>query len=68
VSEPHRVNVGTGYGFQIVWLRKRIPPHGMSLEEDFRRVEQLALFYKKNNENLRWLEELKQNIYWEVRL
>ncbi len=68
ISAPHRVNVGASYGFQIVWLRKRIPPHAMNLEDDFRRVEQLALFYKKNRENARWVEELKKGIYWEVRL
>ncbi len=68
ISLPHRVNVGTSYGYQIVWLRKKIPAHSMNLEDDFRRVEQFALFYKKNRLNAEWIEQLKGRIYWEVRI
>lgn len=64
ISEPHRVTVGKSYGYQIVWLRKRVPAHAMTLTEDYRRVEQLALLYKRNRENDRWIQELKKSIYW----
>lgn len=68
ISEPHRVAVGSSYGYQIVWLRKRIPAHAMSLTDDFRRVEQIALYFKRNEKFAAWVEELKENIYWEIRL
>lgn len=68
VSEPHRVTLGASYGFQIIWLRKRTPSHEMTLEQDFNRVEQLALYLKRNRENQEWVNELKRNIYWEIRL
>lgn len=68
ISEPHRVAVGSSYGYQIVWLRKRVPAHAMNLTDDFRRVEQIALYFKKNEQFASWLEDLKKNIYWEVRL
>ena len=68
ISDPHRVAVGNSYGYQIVWLRLRVPAHAMNLEDDFRRVEQIALYFKKNEEFNSWVEELKKNIFWEVRL
>ena len=68
ISQPHRVTVGKSYGYQIVWLRKRISAHSMSLTDDYHRVEQLALLYKRNRENERWIRELKKSIYWTVNL
>lgn len=67
VSPPHRVPQGTSYGYQIVMVRKRIPEHAPSLETDYRRIEQIALQFKKSRVSMAWIEELKNNIYWEVR-
>lgn len=68
ISEPHRVTLKSSYGYQIVLLRKRVPAHDVGLAEDFKRVEQMALFVKRNKLNAEWVEELKKSIYWEIRL
>lgn len=68
ISEPHRVSLRTSYGYQIVLLKKRIPAHAVNLMDDFRRVEQMALYIKRNRLNNEWIEELKKKIYWEPRL
>jgi peptidyl-prolyl cis-trans isomerase SurA len=68
ISDPHRVNLKNTYGFQIVFVRKRIPAHPMNLVDDYRRVEQFALFVKRNRKNAEWIEDLKKTIYWEIRL
>ncbi|MBI2619401.1 MAG: peptidylprolyl isomerase [Ignavibacteriales bacterium] len=68
ISEPTRITLKTSYGYQIVSVRKRIPAHAMNLEDDYRRVEQIALFFKRNRVNAEWVDELKRSIYWEVRL
>jgi peptidyl-prolyl cis-trans isomerase SurA len=68
ISEPTKVTFSKGYGYHIVLLRKRIPEHKISLQGDWKRVEQLALGYKRNNEYARWLEELRKSIFWESRL
>ncbi|MGH2567230.1 MAG: peptidylprolyl isomerase [Bacteroidota bacterium] len=68
ISQPHRVPHGTSYGYQIVFVKKRIPEHAASLETDFKRIEQTALQYKKLRLAEQWIDELKQNIYWEVRM
>ncbi|HWP83348.1 MAG TPA: peptidylprolyl isomerase [Bacteroidota bacterium] len=67
ISEPHRVRAGTSYGYQIILVKKRIPEHAMNLRDDYRRVEQLALYVKKNKVFQEWVEELKKSIFWELR-
>ncbi|RPI05100.1 MAG: parvulin peptidyl-prolyl isomerase, partial [Ignavibacteriae bacterium] len=42
ISEPLRTAVGSSYGFHIIWIRKRAPPHSINLQDAFDRVEQLA--------------------------
>jgi hypothetical protein len=49
-------------------VRKRIPEHAPNLETDYRRIEQIALQFKKARISMEWIEELKKTIYWEVRL
>ncbi|MEX1139985.1 MAG: peptidylprolyl isomerase [Bacteroidota bacterium] len=68
ISEPHRITLKNNYGFQIVLVRKKIPAHPMNLTDDYRRIEQVALYVKKNRKNAEWVEELKKTIYWETRL
>lgn len=68
ISQPHRVSLRSSYGYQIVLLKKRIPAHSVNMAEDYRRVEQMALFVKRNRLSAEWIEELKKSIYYEVRL
>jgi len=51
-----------------VWLRGRIAAHAMTLETDFDRVSQLALYLKRNRQNAEWVEELRKTIYLDIRL
>jgi peptidyl-prolyl cis-trans isomerase SurA len=68
ISEPHRVPLKASYGYQIVLLKKRVNAHDVNLQNDYKRVEQMALYLKRNRINAEWLEELKKNISWERRL
>ncbi len=68
ISQPHRVSLKASYGYQIVLLKKRTPPHAVNLNNDYRRIEQMALYMKRNRLNSEWIEELKKSIYWEPRL
>jgi peptidyl-prolyl cis-trans isomerase SurA len=67
ISMPLRAVVGASYGYHIIWMRKRIPPHNVDLKNDFKRVEQFALYMKKNKINAEWLNELKKTIYMDIR-
>jgi peptidyl-prolyl cis-trans isomerase SurA len=68
ISDPAKVTLSKGYGFHIVFLRTRIPPHKLSLSKDWKRIEQYALAYKRNNVYAKWLAELRKSVYWEERL
>jgi peptidyl-prolyl cis-trans isomerase SurA len=67
ISQPHRVALKNSYGYQIVLLKKRVAGHSANLTDDFRRVEQMALYVKRNKINAEWIEEMKKNIYYDIR-
>jgi len=68
ISEPTRITVGSNYGYQIVLMRKKVPAHMPTLEGDYRQLERLALYVKQNKMYSDWLNELKKNIYLDIRL
>lgn len=68
ISQPHSLTVGRTVKFQILLLKKKIPAHPMNLQDDYRRIEQYALMFKKNDDLRRWIEGMKKTIYWEIRL
>ncbi|MBN1397773.1 MAG: peptidylprolyl isomerase [Bacteroidetes bacterium] len=68
ISDPHRTVVGSSYGFHIVWMRKKTPAHIINIQNDFRRIEQLALYIKRNRLHAEWLDQLRKNIYVDIRI
>jgi peptidyl-prolyl cis-trans isomerase SurA len=68
ISEPFRTVVGSSYGFHIIWMKKRTAPHAINLQDDFKRIQQLALYMKRNKQNAEWIDELKKTIYVDIRL
>lgn len=68
ISGPIRVKFGTNFGYHIVYLTKRTPEHKMNLADDWKRIEQIAANFNRNKEYQKWIMELKQDIYWEIRL
>jgi len=67
ISDPVRVTSGSASGYQIVYLKKHVQEHSMNLRDDWRQVEQLAGSYKQNLEYQKWIKQLRQQYYWEVR-
>jgi len=68
ISAPVRLSEAGFDGYHIVLMKRRTPAHPVSLEQDYHRLEALALNYKRSREYAAWLEELKGNIYWQSRL
>jgi peptidyl-prolyl cis-trans isomerase SurA len=67
ISPPARLEIGSVYGYHIVWVKKRTPAHAMSIEQDYRRLEQFALNNKRAKDYQIWMAELRKSIYWEIR-
>lgn len=68
ISDPVPVAIGTSQGYHIVYLKRRIPEHAVNLNDDWKRVERLAIAYKQNVEHQKWIEQLRTEIYWETKL
>lgn len=69
ISYPKRLEYGTGtYGYHLVWLKSRIPQHKADLEQDYNEIKKLAEENKRQKEYRKWIEQIKENIYWEVRI
>ncbi|WP_337872612.1 peptidylprolyl isomerase [Ignavibacterium sp.] len=69
ISFPRRLEYAPGtYGYHIVYLKFRVPEHKASMELDFDELKRLATEYKRQREYQKWISELKQKIYWEVRI
>lgn len=68
VSEPYPYNVNpTQKAFHIVRKKRTIPSHFPSLEEDFKELEQLAIKHKQMKLYQEWIEELRKELYWEIK-
>ncbi|MBI1803390.1 MAG: peptidylprolyl isomerase [Ignavibacteriae bacterium] len=69
ISEPMEVSAGTtSTGYQVVYVKKRVPEHAMNIQNDWKRIEQLAMQFKRTNEYQKWIKELRSEIYWDIRL
>jgi peptidyl-prolyl cis-trans isomerase SurA len=68
ISEPQKTTVGSSYGFHIIFMRKRTPPHAINMKDDYKRIEQFTLYMKRNKINAEWLDELKKTIYVDIRM
>jgi peptidyl-prolyl cis-trans isomerase SurA len=72
ISKPFRVASqapsGASYGYQIVLLRKRTPAHKMTLEQDYHKIEAMALNFKRTKDYQAWMQELRNKIFWQVYL
>jgi len=69
IGFPRRLEYSQGvYGYHIVFLKSRIPQHQPDLELDYDELKRLATEYKKQQQYQKWIAELKQRIFWEIRL
>jgi peptidyl-prolyl cis-trans isomerase SurA len=69
ISQPTKVKLLNGeQGFHIVRLDRRTPAHRANLKQDYERIRQLALQAKKNRRMQEWVQELRNEVYVEVRV
>ena len=69
ISYPKRLDLGKkNYGFHIIKLKDKVAAHEPSLAMDYADLENLASFRKKQELYKEWMDELKEKIYWEVKI
>lgn len=68
ISEPRRIAVQNKYGYHIIYVRSITAEHTINLNDDYKRLEQLALQFKLSATYDRWVDDLRKTIYWEKKL
>jgi peptidyl-prolyl cis-trans isomerase SurA len=68
ISQPQPTTLSpTESGYQIIRLVRHIAPHRLDPAEDRPQLEQLATYYKRKTDYAKWVEELRNEIYWEIK-
>lgn len=68
ISHPGPVELQDGRtAYHIVRLERRTPEHVVNLEDDYERIEQLALQEKRYTELRRWFDQLRARVYIDTR-
>jgi len=69
ISQPTEVQLLNGdQAFHIVRLGDRTPAHRANLEEDYQRIRRLALQDKRNRKMQEWIDQIRDEVYVEVRV
>lgn len=69
ISFPKRLEIDeTTYGFHIVKMKNRVREHVASIEKDYEDIKRIAVFNKKQKLYKAWVQEIKDKIFWEVRI
>lgn len=71
ISEPRPYNPSqqdVSRAFRIVRLDRHIPEHTASLEQDYDRIEQLALQQKRARIMRKWIDDLREEVYVEFKI
>jgi peptidyl-prolyl cis-trans isomerase SurA len=68
ISEPMPIQLtGSQSGYAIVQVSRRIPAHSFDPTEDRAALEELALRNKQEEQYADWVQELRNEIYWEIK-
>lgn len=68
ISQPLRVGTDQNYGYEIYKLEKVYAPHKMNLDDDYEKIKKIALSYKENKEVEKWINELRESIYVDIKM
>ncbi|MFH1197842.1 MAG: peptidylprolyl isomerase [bacterium] len=69
ISFPKRLDVDkTVYGYHIVRLLKHTVEHKANLDMDYEDIRKIAEYEKRERLYTKWVAELKQRIFWEIKL
>ena len=68
VSNPVRVGDRRNYGYELLKYTEIVPAHKLNLDQDYDKIKKYAVFFKENKEMDKWIDEIKQYIYIDVKL
>lgn len=68
ISDPLRIGTDLKYGYEIYKLIKTYAPHKLSMEDDYDKIKRFAESFKENKEMEKWINEIRETIYVDIKL
>jgi peptidyl-prolyl cis-trans isomerase SurA len=68
ITDPVRIGTDVSYGYEIFKLISKDPEHKLTLDKDYEVIKSYALYFKENMEMEKWINELRETIYVDVKL
>lgn len=68
LSEPLRIGNDKNYGYEIYKLIKIHSPHKLNITEDYEKIKKYAETFKENKEMEKWINEIRESIYVDVKM
>lgn len=67
ISEPVAYGREPKPSYHIIWKKRIIKPHKISIDLDYKELENMAKTYKQSELYQKWIEELRKTMYWEIK-
>ncbi len=67
ITEPIPYNSEPKLSYHIIYKKRTIPAHKADLKEDYQDLEQYATLNKQEKLFKKWIEKLREDIYWEIK-
>jgi len=67
ITDPQRVGDKRSYGYEIIKLKKKSPSHELTLSGDYDRIKRYAEVFKENKEMEKWINELRESVFVDVK-
>ncbi|MBL7128365.1 MAG: peptidylprolyl isomerase [Ignavibacteria bacterium] len=67
ITKPVRIGTDLNYGYEILKVISNNPEHKLTFENDYDVIKSFTLFYKENEEMEKWINELRETIYVDVK-
>lgn len=67
VSDPMQYSNEPKVSFHIIYRKKTIPEHKMNLTDDYEDIAQYATIRKQQKAYAEWINELRNEIFWEIK-
>ena len=68
ISDPVRIGSSEQYGYELFKLVRINPSHKLSLSTDYEKIKNYAITFKESQEMEKWIEEMKETIYVDIRM
>lgn len=68
ISEPMRTGSDVSYGYEIYKLISINPPHKLNLQKDYDKIKRLAESYKENKEMEKWINQIRETIFVDIKM